>query len=320
MIRKHLIVSLICIICTLVLPIYAIDFDKSKPQNTREIVATHTLPYKQTDESTQTVKIYMSETKKVQKITLKEYLVGVVLCEMDGTFPNEALKAQIIASHTMLEWRKRENKDKNYDITDDYTLDQGYFTHEQRKNKYGAECNSLENRAGKLVDAVHDKLIYCDGEIICAVYHAISGGKTENAKDIWGGQYKYLQSVDSASDIFEKNYLTSVSVSKNEFFKKLNLKRKDKISITNIKKTGSKSVKTININGKKFTGEKIRSIFSLRSMNFDITVEKNNVIFTVRGYGHGVGMSQRGAAALANKGKGFEQILLYYYKNCEIKP
>ena len=215
MIRKHLIVSLICIICTLVLPIYAIDFDKTNPQNTREIVATHTLTYKHTDESTQTVKIYMSETKKVQKISLKEYLVGVVLCEMDGTFPNEALKAQIIASHTMLEWRKRENKDKNYDITDDYTVDQGYFTHEQRKNKYGAECNSLEKRAEKLVDAVHDKLIYCDGEIICAVYHADTGahghamgynynGRLRSAEVLHreDGSFKLIRRAETAKDYF----------------------------------------------------------------------------------------------------------------------
>lgn len=320
MIRKHLIVSLICVICTLVLPIYAIDFDKPPSATLEKVAATDANFRKKAPSETQTVKIYLSESKRIKKITLREYLIGVVLCEMDGTFPDEALKAQIIASHTMLEWRKRENKDKNYDITDDYKIDQGYFTHKQRANKYSDECASLEKRAGKLVDAVRDKLIYCDGEIICAVYHAISGGKTENAKDIWGGEYKYLQSVDSASDIFEKNYLTSVSVRKSEFFKKLKLKKSTKISLTNINKTGSGSVRSIKINGKKFTGETIRSAFSLRSMNFDITVENKSVLFTVRGYGHGVGMSQRGAAALANKGKGFEQILLYYYKNCEIKP
>ncbi len=320
MIRKHLIVSLICVICSLILPIYAIDFDKTNPQNTQQVVATRTKIGSKTTNDEQTVKIYMSKTNKVQKITLKEYLVGVVLCEMDGTFPDEALKAQIIASHTMFEWRKRENADKNYDITDDYSVDQGYFTHKQRKQKYASECTALEKRAGALVDAVQDKLIYCDGEIICAVYHAISGGKTENAKDIWGGDYKYLKSVDSASDIFEKNYLTTVSVSKQNFFKLLKLNQKDSVSLTNIKKTGSGSVKTLKINGKKFTGSFLRAKFSLRSMNFDITVEKDKVLFTVRGYGHGVGMSQRGAAALANKGKSFEQILLYYYKNCEIKP
>lgn len=312
--------SLICAIFTLLSPIYAIDFGEKDMQKTASAVVVPRTTIKSYTAPKQQVRVYFSKSKKVRVLSLEEYLLGVAVCEMDGTFPDDAIKAQIVAAHTMLEWRKKENVDKNYDITNDYKIDQGYFTKTERKQKYGDECKTLENRVKKLVGAVKDKLIYCDGEIICAVYHAISAGKTENAKDIWGGEYKYLRSVDSASDIFEKNYLTNVSVSKQEFFDCLDLKKSKSITIKNIKKTGSGSIKHMRINGKKFSGEKIRSAFSLRSMNFDLTIEKDTVCFAVRGYGHGVGMSQRGAAALAKKGKSYRQILLYYYKNCEIKP
>ena len=65
-------------------------------------------------------------------------------------------------------------------------------------------------------------------------------------------------------------------------------------------------------------GTKIRSIFSLRSCSFDINFDGENVVFKVRGYGHGVGMSQYGAKIMAQAGKNYKEILLHYYTNCEI--
>ena len=72
--------------------------------------------------------------------------------------------------------------------------------------------------------------------------------------------------------------------------------------------------------GNKFTGRQMRDIFSLRSANFDIETDgdKKNITFTVRGYGHLVGMSQAGAKTMAQNGADFREILLHYYPGCEI--
>ena len=67
-------------------------------------------------------------------------------------------------------------------------------------------------------------------------------------------------------------------------------------------------------------GTEIRKIFSLRSSNFDVEYDsqKENFIFKVKGYGHGVGMSQTGAQYMAKQGADYQKILSWYYPNTSI--
>ena len=62
----------------------------------------------------------------------------------------------------------------------------------------------------------------------------------------------------------------------------------------------------------------MRSIIGLKSTNFFIKIDGNNVIFSVTGYGHGVGMSQTGADSMAKQGKSYEEILKHFYRGVEI--
>ena len=66
------------------------------------------------------------------------------------------------------------------------------------------------------------------------------------------------------------------------------------------------------------TGSALRELFSLRSANFTVTADESAVTFSVTGYGHGVGMSQYGANALARQGKPYEEILKWYYTGIEL--
>ena len=70
---------------------------------------------------------------------------------------------------------------------------------------------------------------------------------------------------------------------------------------------------------KTFSGQKIREAFNLRSANFDLKYEDKKFVFTVRGFGHGVGMSQYGALFMAKEGSNYKEILKWYYTGCEIK-
>ena len=88
--------------------------------------------------------------------------------------------------------------------------------------------------------------------------------------------------------------------------------------IGDITATDSGTIKTIKICDNEYTGQMIRSAFGLRSANFDIAYEDDKFVFTVRGYGHGVGMSQYGANEMAKEGADYKEILLWYYSNCEI--
>ena len=72
--------------------------------------------------------------------------------------------------------------------------------------------------------------------------------------------------------------------------------------------------------GVTLTGQQVRALFELRSANFTVTAGEDGITFTVTGYGHGVGMSQYGANALAKQGKSWEEILKWYYTGVEIAP
>ena len=62
----------------------------------------------------------------------------------------------------------------------------------------------------------------------------------------------------------------------------------------------------------------MRSVFSLRSANFDVVYTEDKFVFTVRGYGHGVGMSQYGANYMAQQGSDYQEILAWYYPNTRL--
>ena len=86
-----------------------------------------------------------------------------------------------------------------------------------------------------------------------------------------------------------------------------------------LSKTEGGRVKEIKINNKIFTGNEIRKIFNLRSSNFEVTLDKEKIIFKTKGYGHGVGLSQWGAQAMALNGAYAEEIIKHYYHEVEVK-
>lgn len=322
--KLYILIFSVIFIAMLTIPLISVENnDKTGSQNEKpKVKSTSNVTLKKSEE--EKVKIYLSDKKQVSEITLSEYLVGVVMTEMDESYPDEALKAQAVATHTLLLYRQKENKDKDYDITDDYHSDQGYLNKENRQKKYGDVYETTEKRVKKLINSVKNKIIYYKNEPILAVYHDTSGGKTENAKDIWGGDYPYLVSVESISDLLNPSYLSTVTYTKQEFESRLkglgvSLPKSEKNYIGKAKTTESGTVKSILIAEKNFSGQKIREAFNLRSANFDLKYEDKKFVFTVRGFGHGVGMSQYGALFMAKEGSNYKQILKWYYTGCEIK-
>jgi stage II sporulation protein D len=83
-------------------------------------------------------------------------------------------------------------------------------------------------------------------------------------------------------------------------------------------RTESGRVKTVTLFGKIYTGQQLREAFSLRSANFDVALQEGEITFTVRGYGHGVGMSQYGAKVMAEQGSTYKEILTWYYPGCQV--
>lgn len=272
-----------------------------------------------------TVKIMSANSKNITEVGLREYLIGAAAAEMSPVYHEEAVKAQIIASHTMLEYSKLHKSDdlNGADISDSSGTHQGYISTDAQKEKWGENYEKYREKIEKCVDEVIGLTLQYNGEPITAAFHAISNGKTENASDVWGGNYPYLISVTSDGDKLSPDYSSEVSVSADEFkdaVEKQGAVLDEDASkwIEEIKRTPTGMVKEITIGGKAFKGTDIRSYFSLKSSTFNCTFKDGGFIFAVSGYGHGVGMSQYGADFMARQGFSYKEILEHYYPGTKL--
>ncbi len=267
-----------------------------------------------------TVKVMNASSKNITEMSIQEYLIGVMAAEINPAYHEEAIKAQVIAAHTKLEYTKLHNTPENAHITDSPESHQGYLNEDEQKEKWGENYQIYYEKIEKCVNEVKDLILTYNSEPINAVFHAISNGQTENATDVWGGEYPYLISVQSAGDKLSPAYKSEVTVTSADFSKKMaeneaKLGEDSSKWVEKITNTETGMVKEIVIGGKSFKGTEIRTIFGLKSSTFTIKYDNENFIFTVCGYGHGVGMSQYGANYMAQQGLSYEQILEHYYQN-----
>ncbi len=260
----------------------------------------------------------------VLDIPLFEYICGVVSKEMPASYEKEALKAQAVAACSYTVYRMEAVKDSPglfpehggaYVCTDPNHC-KAYADSTEQRSMWG---ESYEQNSAKIQAAVSEVLGYIltyEGEPANAVFHAISSGKTESAKDIWGSDIPYLISVDSRQDELSEGFETTLTLGKDEALSAINTymgKDFDELTVGDIKRTEAGSVKEIILCNESFSGAAIREIFALRSENFSVTQTEDELTFTVKGYGHGVGMSQFGANQMAKEGATYSEILRKYY-------
>lgn len=251
---------------------------------------------------------------QILNMPLDEYLIGVVSAEMPASFNIEALKAQAIVARTytlkLIEQKR--------DITDTVST-QAYKSNDELKNTWNDSYNKYYNKIKQAVLETKDLCIKYNGQLIDAVYHSSSNGYTEDAILVWNNNIPYLKSVispwDTSSSVFLKSTLIPFSKISNSLGFDFN--SNSIIEIISRDKTGR--VLKIKIDNKEYTGVEIRNLLGLRSADFDYEITNDGVIFTTRGYGHGVGMSQYGANGMANSGYNYAQIINYYYTNVNIE-
>ena len=277
-----------------------------------------------------TIKLLHADADKVEEIQLDEYLYGVVSAEMPASFEEEALKAQAVVARTYTIYKIVNNDGKHgeADICDDSGCCQAWISKEDRLEKWDED--KREENWNKIVDAVNStqgKIITYEGKPINAFFHSNSGGATEAPIDVWGGSgYPYLQSVATAGEDAYSQYSSEATFSKEEFEEKIkevhsdfeiDFDEKDCIKVEEY--TDGNRVKTVKIGNLELSGVEVRTILGLRSANFKVTINDNEIKFEVTGYGHGVGMSQTGADSLAKEGQSYEDIIHHYYTDVEIE-
>ena len=263
------------------------------------------------------VRVKREKTNTIEKIPFEEYIVGVLAGEMPAYFPEEALKAQAVAARSYVS--KHIKNDREYDVVDS-TNDQVYLDNDYLKNKWGNNYEKNINKIRKAVIDTKGEVLTYNNEIINAFFFSTSNGKTENSEEVFSEKLPYLKSVDSSWDINVSPVYTDEKImSLDEFYNRLSLHYDENLNIFVKKYTESGSVKEIIINDNTFKGTDVRFKPGLRSSYFTIQKVNKNVKIITKGFGHGVGMSQYGALAMAKLGYKYDQILKHYYTNVEIQ-
>ncbi len=253
----------------------------------------------------------------VNLTTTDEYLRGVIPNEMPTSWSGEALKTQTIAARTFaLKNRKRHAAD-GYDLCS--------TTHCQVYK----DLSSAVESSDAAIEATFGEVLVYNGVLINATFHSDSGGRTENASDVWGGSVPYPVSVD---EFDTKTYPWKKTIAVEEFVKQLG---KDIGELKAIKlspleigrgaedRSSSGRVKRITLVGSKQTieikGEELRGKFRLMSTLFDMSIKDGEVLISGYGFGPGVGMSQYGTLDFSEHGRTYDAILKHYYTGAEIK-
>jgi len=326
--KKIIYYSFLMIIIIILIPMLIVgSCNFEKPEGSKK-------PMEQADEGKK-LKVYITPEKKVREMQLEEYIEGVVAAEMPAEFELEALKAQAVAARTYVYARFKkiytpsDDIHEGADICTDPTHCQAWVSESDAKKRWGIfSAKKYWNKIERAVSETENIVIIFDDQIINPVFHSNSGGRTENAEDVWiGDGVPYLKSVTSSGEEACSEYKCEVLVKIEDFVgivKKQypDIKLNEKNILDDIKildYTDSERVKSIKIGSVELKGTEFRKLFSLRSTNFKI--EKGNddsIKITTLGNGHGVGMSQWGANYLAKNGGTYEEILKYYYSGVEL--
>ena len=268
--------------------------------------------------SSSVVRVYRSSIGTIDIIPIEEYVLGVLAGEMPIEFELEALKAQAVAARSYVMIQMERNSSRNYDVVDT-VLNQVYLDEEYLMAVWKSSYIDNINKIKTAVLSTKGEYVAYDGKVAETLFFSTSPGKTENSEDVFSNKVAYLRSVDSSWDIISPVYETKKELTLLSFYNSLNLRYSDTLNIEVLDTTETGRIKKIRINNSIYTGNEVCSLLGLRSTFFTIEKRGNSVIIYNKGYGHGVGMSQYGAEAMAESGYSYQDILKHYYQGTEIK-
>ena len=300
--KWNTVLALIFAAVLLVLPLQALPAGSvpkpeasSTPKDTQEASA----PAKaQTDAE---FAVWDQKSEKVIRMNERDFIFYTVAAEMPVAYGEEALKAQTVASYTYFCYRRQ-----------------------AQQSEWGKSYSEHYATLQKAVDAVFGKTLTYQNEPILAAYHAISCGSTESAAVVWNTEYPYLTSVPCPGDTLADGYETTVNLTPQQLAAALSGINGISLSgtadswIGKISRSAAGTVTAMEVGGQSVTGRQMRKLLGLRSAAFTVNFADSSFRFTVRGYGHGVGMSQYGTGYLARQGMSYAEILQYFYSGAEL--
>lgn len=318
--RLLIFTTMLVVILVIIIPALVVRLDGlgPAPQRGAKVFKNEDVP----------IHVYIPELDKIVEMNLEDYIKGVVAAEMPAEFELEALKAQAVAARTYAVKNMVAfggpgiAEHPGADVSADHRQSQAWLSESQLKAKWGPfSYDRYWSKVSQAVEGTHGLIASFNGEPINAVFHSTSGERTASAKEVWGYDYPYLQSVACKWDQNSPRYSETKEVSFAELEQRLGADagvvaaaQSGNASIAGIvDHTNSGRVDKVRIGSKTLTGLALREKLELRSTNFTIQQKGDKLVFKTTGYGHGVGLCQYGANGLAKEGKDYKSILTYYY-------
>lgn len=242
----------------------------------------------------------------INVIALEDYLLGVLGSEMPKSFPEEALKAQAVAARTYALHRKLETYGQPYHLGAG-VLSQVYG---------GLRAEDPRTRAA--VEATHALVLTYELAPIEAYFHASCGGRTEAGADALSRDLPYLAPVECPCGKLPASRweLTLAGAELDRTFG-----GKAKPAVVSRSRTGR--ARRVGLSpGRVVDAVTFRERVGykrVKSLAFQVDQQGEQVRLTGRGFGHGAGLCQWGAKALADEGWDFRRILAHYYPGTELQ-
>lgn len=261
--------------------------------------------------------LYDAAVGQTITVPVEEFLIGTAACELPADWPDDAVCAQMVASHSYALSLGSEPMQVNS------ALCAGWTDAQVLQARWGDDFAANYDRLAALATEVCGALLCYEGAPATACYHSISAGHTEASQNVWVTALPYLQGVDSPWDKTVPDYAVTVTYTTEQMttlLQNLGLEPEgDPVAWFGACQWDDAGyVERLTVCGTSFSGTALRSAFSLRSASFSVTYDGEGFALTTYGYGHGVGMSQYGAKAMAEGGSTWQEILTYYFPGCTV--
>lgn len=300
------------------LPVFTVTVVRGQRASEQPEEPIHLLPPGEID-SARTLRVLDGDT--VTEMSFSDYLQGVLRAEMPASFQEDALRAQAVAARTYTYYKMSSggNHGDTADICTDHSCCQAFLGKDRAAENWGKNAERYEAKIENAVSATDGQVMLYGGAPILAVFHSSSAGETWNSGEVWAQDLPYLQSVSSPEGEGVPNYYSTVELTEAEFREKF-LAARPEADLSGPASGWIRDpvmdgvhVESVTIGGVSVSGPSVRSIFGLRSASFTAEAGDGKITFYVTGYGHGVGLSQYGANAMAEAGADYKTILTHYY-------
>ena len=254
----------------------------------------------------------------VNNVELEDYLLSAVPSEVPHTWHKEVLKAQAVAARSYALGYLGRRIEKGYDL-ESTVEDQVYLGIASEKK---STTQAVKETKGII-------LLDKDNKPLIALYHSSGGGYTDSIDNLWDKKQKppgHISDHIKAKPDYDNNsphfkWFRSYKITElNNLLKSLNIG--EITNITPLSRTVANRIMWIKLAGikgeVKIRGEEFRKLLKLPSSKFNLKIENNIIKFSGSGYGHGLGMSQWGAKALAERGFTYDKILAHYYSGVRL--